>query len=248
MSRRPSTRVANAIDVRESEIGRGYPWRLKNSVSCVSQVFKRHRFGTRCSVFSAAHTPQCRQDVGKGGLTFAWIPRRSFRELHPGMPDSVKPGNQNTVEKQRHRARCGQRPKANGWPGLPGPKIVCSFQKCIQWPSDKHRRKEFGGRPRQGWCSRTFGPAGRLGDRARQDDRQQTRAARFAVEGLLRLDGEFGVQAELIEREFGPRFFGIVRPCGHAGQARALFAGRALAALGRRRWRRIQSCLWDGRG
>ena len=178
MSRRPSTRVMNAVGVRESETAAVIPRGLKNSVSCVKARFsKRHRFGTRCSVFSAQLT---RRSVvrasAKEGSRFAWIPR-SFRELHPGMPDSrVKPGNQNTVEKQRHRRGAGNGQRQAIGRVFQAEQLFAVFESALDGPTTGIGETGFAARPRRGGCSRTFGPAGRLGDRA--SGRSSTNASR----------------------------------------------------------------------
>src|SRR4029077_19091073 len=60
---------------------------------------------------------------------------------------------------------------------------------------------------------------------ADQNDRQQAVAARLVVEGLDRLDGQSGMEAELVEFEFGPGLLGVLGPRGHAGKATSSPAG-----------------------
>jgi len=75
---------------------------------------------------------------------------------------------------------------------------------------------------------------GTLAERvACQDDSQESAAACFVVEGLLGLDLQGGVQAELIELKFLPRLAGVLGPLGHAGETSTFLAGRALALVER---------------
>src|SRR5262249_30985114 len=77
----------------------------------------------------------------------------------------------------------------------------------------------------------------------RQDDIQETLTTRLVIEGLLAFDGQAGMEAKLIEVEFGPRLGRIVRPGGHTGQTVAFFAGRAFALGGAWRSRSVERTL-----
>ena len=62
-------------------------------------------------------------------------------------------------------ARFAGRPWEDGWRGLPTPEVVCSFQTCIRWPSDRSRWRKSAWRSNPVWCGRTSDRDAYLPDR-----------------------------------------------------------------------------------
>ena len=132
------------------------------------------------------------------------------------MAHKVKPGNDETVEEQGHRR--GSR-HGFGQPigGVFQAKVLLAvFESAFDGPATGIRGQDL---------PSVSGEIGAVEHLVRptalqiacEDNGQQSLSPGFVVESLLCLDRERGVQAELIEGQFGPRFLGIVGPVGHAG-------------------------------
>ena len=112
--------------------------------------------------------------------------------------------------------------------GSSKPRTACNSQRCIQWPSDKHRPTGFPALSNQASYSRTSDRDVSLPRRA-QDDGQKSVLSRLVVQGLDRLDLQGGMQPELVKLEFRTRSVRIVGPLFHAGQPVPFLAGRSFA-------------------
>ena len=158
------------------------------------------------------------------------------------MARQVKPGNDETVEEQGHRRRSCHRLRQPVRRVFQAEVLFAIFKSAFDGPAIRIRGQDLSNVPDEiRTVEHLVRPA--AFQVASQDYGQQPLSACFVVEGLLRLDRERGVQAELVEGKLRPRFLGIVGPVGHARQTLALLAWRPLAAFGRR-WRQsIQSAF-----
>ena len=98
--------------------------------------------------FLVTDPPQGRQHIGERWFFLLGVPGPE-RKAEQLMTRLVKPNHYQSVDEQRHRRGppLPRRPWEDDWQGPPSPRTACNSQRCIQWPSDKHRPTGFPRRP-----------------------------------------------------------------------------------------------------
>ena len=170
-----------------------------------------------CGFFVVAHLSEGRQHVGEGRFLLVTVPR-SNGKLNELMAHAMKPHHHHTVVEERHGCRpfdglgetVGLFPEAH--------QLLAVFKRAFDRPAAGVGRKDQTRIPVELRAVKHLvgPPALEVAD---QNDRQQTVAAGFVVQGLAGFDGQSGMEAELIEDEFDPGLHGVFGPRGHAGQA-----------------------------